>query len=332
MLIIIILLVFILYFMKIFGFFNFFCCPISKKGMTSLFVEPGFIKHETVKDLLGLTMLVYDYSKKFTLEEDETIETFVSGLKSNKEEMKSLEFSDERSIVLNQLNERSPQGKVVTFISDEETDIQVGVTTSEINKRISVIFRGSESKADWYYDLMIFKTKILDNKYENVQVHSGFHTQLHKNNVYEKLINVVKKLKTKHPDYNIYITGHSLGAALSTLFGFELANEIDNKVTVVSFASPRIGNPEFRTAFDKKDNLEHYRVSNDRDIVTAGPMINFQHVGTNIALSDDKCEIFKLYDYNTWFKFSLFNCWKVSDHNVDLYYTRLCKFHWNEKK
>ena len=35
------------------------------------------IDHEKVMDLLGITMLVYDYSKKFTFDKDETIETFV---------------------------------------------------------------------------------------------------------------------------------------------------------------------------------------------------------------------------------------------------------------
>ena len=41
-----------------------------------------FIEHQKVQDLLSLTMLVYDYSKKFTLDENETIETFVED-KSN---------------------------------------------------------------------------------------------------------------------------------------------------------------------------------------------------------------------------------------------------------
>ena len=62
--------------------------------------------------------------------------------------------------------------------------------------------------------------------------------------------------------------------------------------------------------------------------VTSSVYSNSSPTGIPLAIA----EIFKLYDYNTWFKFSLFNCWKVSDHNVDLYYTRLCKFHWNEKK
>ncbi len=41
--------------------------------------------------------------------------------------------------------------------------------------------------------------------------------------------------------------------------------------------------------------------------------------------------MFYNYSYNTWFQFSLFNCWKVSEHNMDLYYNRLIKCDWTEK-
>ena len=289
------------------------------------------IEHEIAKDLLGLTMLVYDYSNKFTLDNNETIESFVSENESviDTSDVKlNVDVTDERKEVLENLSKTSPHGRVVTFISDPITDIQVGITLSETNKRITVVFRGSESKSDWYYDLMILKTKILEDKYRNCSVHSGFYRQLHETDVYEKILEVLKPLKEEYPDYTIYVTGHSLGAALSTLFGFELSHEIDSEITVVSFASPRVGNNIFRNIFDKKSNLTHYRVSNDRDIVTAGPMINFQHVGINIALSEDKCSIYRNYEYNQWWKFSIFHCWKVSDHNVDLYYKRLCKNPW----
>ena len=305
--------------------------PDTTQNMPTMlpFNNAPIIGHEIAKDLLGLTMLVYDYSNKFTLDNDETIESFVNENESVTSDVElNVDITDERKEVLENLSKTSPHGRVVKFISDPTTDIQVGITISETNKRITVVFRGSESKSDWYYDLMILKTKILEEKYRNCSVHSGFYRQLHETDVYEQILEILKPLKEKNPDYAIYITGHSLGAALSTLFGFELAHEIDSEITVVSFASPRVGNNIFRNVFDKKSNLTHYRVSNDRDIVTAGPMINFQHVGINIALSEDKCSIYRNYEYNQWWKFSIFHCWKVSDHNVDLYYKRLCKNPW----
>lgn len=314
-----------------------FFCFVNLKRMTTptLNAAPylkgdfsNVINHDIVKDLLGLTMLVYDYSDKFSLDSDETIENFISKNTDSDDEDLDLDVTDERKEALNKLSKTSPQGKVVKFISDPVTDIQAGITISELNKRITVIFRGSESKSDWYYDLMVLKKRVLKEDYDNVYVHSGFYKQLHDTDVYSQITDTLIQLKNANPDYNIYVTGHSLGAALSTLFGFEIAHKFEDNINVISFASPRLGNSGFREAFDKKENLQHYRITNDRDIVTAGPMILFQHVGKNIALGPNKCSIFHTYDYNEWWKFSLFNCWRVSDHNVDLYYKRLCEHTW----
>ena len=272
-------------------------------------------------DLARLTMLVYEYEKSFTLDNGETLETFVSNLKDG-----NLDINETRKQAIFELAQHAPHGKVVKFISDPKTDLQVGVTISEVNKRITVVFRGSESKYDWYYDLSIMKRQLWDDVY----VHSGFYNQLHTNNVYEELKNTLVELLKDHPDYQIYVTGHSLGAALSTLFGFEIAHEFnDQNIVIVSFASPRVGNKAFRKTYDEKSNLVHYRISNDRDIVTAAPMIDYHHAGVNISLTDKIMETFFDYDYNGWWKFSLFNCWRVSDHNMDLYYTRLLKHSWD---
>jgi predicted lipase len=281
----------------------------------------SLIPHCEVCDFAKLTILVYEYGKSFTIDEDKTIEGFVSELNEDKPLIQN-EF---RLGIIKELSKSSPHGKVHKFYSVKSTDLQAGITLSETHKRISVIFRGSESKYDWYYDLSLFKIKLHDDVY----VHGGFYKQLHNEEMFENIKNDLLELLKENPDYSIFITGHSLGAALSTLFGYELSREIKNDVTVVSFASPRVGNPAFRREFDKKTNLTHYRISNDRDIITAAPMINFQHVGTNISLSDNQYEVFYNYSYNTWWKFSLFHCWKVSDHYMDVYYNRLLKHKWD---
>jgi len=118
--------------------------------------------------------------------DNETIETFVSSKKHGENEDIKMDISDPRKEVLEKLSESSPHGRVVKFISDKTTDIQVGITISETNKRICVVFRGSESKSDWYYDFMILKRKILHDTYADVHVHSGFFRQLHDTGVYEK--------------------------------------------------------------------------------------------------------------------------------------------------
>ena len=294
-------------------------------------MSKAIINHQEVVDLLKLTMLIYNYGKDFSMKSGQDIEHFIGSLK--KEENSNLldNVNDLRKEVLFSIAESSPHGEILGFVSTAETDLQCAVTVSHAKKRINVIFRGSESKSDWYYDLKIFKHK-LEEKFQddenNVYVHLGFYQQLMNNGSYDKILKLVKEGLAEHSDYELYISGHSLGGALCTLFGYLLSCELLNKVTVVSFASPRVGNEEWKKVFDNKENLVHFRVTNNRDIVTAAPMWGYKHTGHNIRLFDDSYLYYPDYTYNGWWEFSLFNCWSVGDHDCDLYYTRLVKNNW----
>jgi alpha-beta hydrolase superfamily lysophospholipase len=65
--------------------------------------------------------------------------------------------------------------------------------------------------------------------------------------------NLHELLLEKYPDYKIYVTGHSLGGALSTLLAFRLAaledDHINKPITCLTIASPRVGNLDLRRAF-----------------------------------------------------------------------------------
>ena len=277
------------------------------------------LQNKTCQELVGLTMLVYDYIKKFQLNQSESIETFLSTQSDEDLDI----YTDARKEVLKNMKTYAPHGTVEYFIDDKTTDLQVGITKSETNKRICVVFRGSESRSDWYYDLMITKHRLS----RNIYVHSGFHSQLHINNNFDKITECVRQLLSQHPDYTLYVTGHSLGAALATLYGYQLSKIINHNVIIVSFASPRVGNYDFKDDFNRQENLTHYRVTNTRDVITATPRYRYHHVGRNICLYDNSYEIFDNYQYS-WWKYSLFNCWSVNDHNIDLYYERLKKHNW----
>jgi len=58
----------------------------------------------------------------------------------------------------------------------------------------------------------------------------------------------------QHPGYALFVTGHSLGAALATLFSFEAAASDDPRirkpVTCVAVASPKVGDLAFRLAVE----------------------------------------------------------------------------------
>lgn len=158
------------------------------------------------------------------------------------------------------------------FYSDKETDLQVGIYLSD---KITVAFRGTESMKDKMYDLNATKTKLSNNIY----VHEGFYNQLLNSKIYKRFHNNLMLLISEHNDCEIYITGHSLGGALATLFGYILANEINKKINIISFASPRVGNYSFKRAFEKKSNLKHIRIVVSNDPIPYFPLINYYHVG-----------------------------------------------------
>lgn len=292
------------------------------------------IPHTTILEILATTMLVYDYGKKFSVDEDETIETFLNNVDENF--MNSL--SSERREVLTNMTNYAPKGKVMMFVDDPLSDLQVGITKSDTQKRFMVVFRGTESRTDWFHDFMICKHNIsgmigTTSMPEN-SVHSGFHRQLFQNNNFYKIKDKLMSLlqQEEYADYDVYCTGHSLGGALCTLFGYFLSKKIDKHVVVVSFASPRVGNWSFKQDFDSQANLTHYRVTNNRDVVTATPMVGYKHTGVNVHLTARDVEICAAYDYNTYWKFSLWRCWSVSDHSIDLYYRRMKNCTWESEQ
>lgn len=104
------------------------------------------------------------------------------------------------------------------------------------------------------------------------------------------------------------MTGHSLGAALATLFAFEAAAEPDDlipkPVSLFSFAGPYVGDESFRSAhtlLESRGKLRHLRVTNHKDVVTIVPKMSFRwnifdssahvgslfkHAGINIRMFD----------------------------------------------
>lgn len=295
--------------------------PYSFSRKNSVF--DTIISHSAVRILLQSTMLVYNYGVNFTTHDpDQTIENFVNT--STKDgSIHKFGLSDIRKNALIELKNLAPNGKVHTFIDDPISDIQIGITINHDLKHFAIVFRGSESIKDWYYDLQVYKHNLKDD----IWVHSGFYNQLHTDNIHLCIIQKIKCILDSHPDFKIYVTGHSLGGALATLFGYMLSFEFDNLITVVSFASPRIGNKPWKKSFESKQNLVHFRVTNNRDLITATPTINYYHVGTDIRLYNDSFYI-NVGKTHSCFDYSIFTHWSILDHTCDNYYQNLINNVW----
>ncbi|RXH78455.1 hypothetical protein DVH24_001973 [Malus domestica] len=90
--------------------------------------------------------------------------------------------------------------------------------------------------------------------------------------------------------WHVYITGHSLGGALSTLLALELSSSQIAKrglisVTMYNFGSPRVGNKVFAEIYNKKVK-DSWRVVNHRDIIPTIPrLMGYCHVAQPVYLT-----------------------------------------------
>ena len=110
-----------------------------------------------------------------------------------------------------------------------------------------------------------------------------------------KMMETIQKYYNK--DTKLFISGFSLGGAISTLAALDLYKNFEN-ITHYSFASPRIFNIIGAKHFDSLNILSH-RIFNDSDIVPSLPfpiMISsirfltiqdFMHIGKSLSFNDN---------------------------------------------
>jgi triacylglycerol lipase len=108
----------------------------------------------------------------------------------------------------------------------------------------------------------------LSNWTEGGRVHSGFKAALEE--IWGELRPEIGKLQTQ--GLKIWLTGHSLGAALATL----AADRLQDVQGLYTFGSPRVGDKGFQAHFQ----VLAFRVVNGKDIVATVPGEDpFRHVG-----------------------------------------------------
>ncbi|KAF8383409.1 hypothetical protein PRIPAC_72551, partial [Pristionchus pacificus] len=100
----------------------------------------------------------------------------------------------------------------------------------------------------------------------------------------------LQRLSAAHPDYTLYITGHSLGASLSALAAIRVAkNKIHPAKNIVfyNFGEPRTGDKQFANLLDSLVN--GYRVIHDKDLIPHTPFISmgYQHHATEVFYEND---------------------------------------------
>jgi len=231
------------------------------------------ITYEEIFAMLCLSLLIYNYNEnnKFIFKINQTLLDFYNNI--------DYSFDIYQREALSYLKDIIPNGKMLKFIDNVETDIQLGIIENDIKKSLAIVFRGTDAYQDWLYDCTFCKTKLDDD----VRVHSGFYNHLM--SVYDEIIEVIDEFLIK--DYNIYICGHSLGGGESLILSYLLSKKTSNLIKVITFGAPKVGNYYWKQKYESITNVIHYRITNKTDIITKLP-INYYHVGINIHIYEDK--------------------------------------------
>ncbi|KAK4437347.1 Phospholipase A1-IIgamma [Sesamum alatum] len=182
---------------------------------------------------------------------------------------------------------------------------------------ILVAWRGTIQPIEWVKDLeypLVSASKIV-GRGGGGDVHQGFlsiymsenqKSRFNKTSARDQVLSEVKRLVEHYKDEEISITstGHSMGAALSTLSATDIAcnghNKLDNNsnktcpVTAFNFASPLVGDSNFRDTLKSTNDLHILSILNVPDIIPHLPaMIGYTSVGIELPIDSRKYRFLK---------------------------------------
>jgi pimeloyl-ACP methyl ester carboxylesterase len=219
----------------------------------------------------------------------------------------------------------------VNFI-DIGYDVQAVTAIKEFpaeGKRIIAIsFRGTASLDDAMTDLNV-AGDVFNPADPTIEVHHGFMQSTRYFMAYEPniLIDGVKTLDAiiaeNNPDDVFWISGHSLGGAIATLYSAKLKDRGINPANIVTytFGAPAVGNNHFAAVFDNQINL--HRVRNLYDpvpystyIATLNPFDTYQQIGYQ-TVYDNKVDV------TSFFVTPWLTDLNVSDHFLAVYEANL---------
>ena len=209
--------------------------------------------------------------------------------------------------------------RLVQIFNSDATDTQAFLAA---NADFAVLaFRGTEvkKKKDVLTDLRATQIAAIEGG-----VHKGFQS------AYDSVKEEIEKgLGTLDPKLPIYITGHSLGAALATVAtqNLDVGSKFRDRIAACyTFGSPRVGN----TKYDRAFKAPIYRMVNTTDIVTVIPLLTmgYVHIGDIRYLGRTPDEFSRQIPFFLRFflflaaLLRLFGPW-VGDHAIDEYRRKL---------
>lgn len=153
----------------------------------------------------------------------------------------------------------------VDFFNQDDSQAAIVKTTDASDVGFAaLVLRGTDTPMDWAVNFRAIPASWRGKG----KVHKGWSGALEK--IWDKVVDSLKK--NVPTDCPLFITGHSLGAALATL-----AASLTLPRALYTYGSPRIGDNDFAATLS---SVPAYRVVNNRDVVTTvPPPLPFHHLG-----------------------------------------------------
>ncbi|MEM1401889.1 MAG: lipase family protein [Pseudomonadota bacterium] len=145
---------------------------------------------------------------------------------------------------------------------------------------IICVFRGSDAIEDWFAN---FQAVTDPGPLTGTKAHEGFQDAL-----YPAVIAISNAIDSfGGAEKRLWLTGHSLGGALCSLYAGMLMENSYDVYGIYTFASPRPGDDKFAVALNSAmEHGPHFRVVNEGDIVPhVPPEPFFSHPGRRVLLS-----------------------------------------------
>jgi triacylglycerol lipase len=171
----------------------------------------------------------------------------------------------------------SPSMQIIGTVRTKQKSAPVfGLVILDLsNKTTYVVFRGSKTMREWLVDFLFGQrpwnaSEPLQGSIQDtdLMVHRGFIM------IYSEIRQQVEDGVKNASAYSnrIVVTGHSLGAAMSSMFGLHFSS-IQNAqpVHVYTFGKPRVGNQSYANSVNANIPGRFWRIENDSDAVVSVP-------------------------------------------------------------
>jgi triacylglycerol lipase len=193
-------------------------------------------------------------------------------------------------------------GKWLNIKRKDSPSVPIGFIASR-GKRVFIVFRGTKTVKEWISNMGIGLKEYPLPDYGSA--HEGF-LQLYCS-IRPAIIESLTQLGGRG---KLYMTGHSLGAALATLALPDIEAGAKVKIDALyTFGSPRAGDDTFVQAFNRDYGRRSFRIANTSDIVTQVPFPiplaglvgdYFSHVDSPVDCTIQDKDLEKNHDMKTY--------------------------------